>query len=95
MIRQRKVAENNKYKETEGINSVQSSLKFRSLWVTLYIPRKTYRINVKLELLSFRFSVSTRFRFRRVFIIQYTPRQIGLLVTLLGEFSSYNIPLDK
>ena len=41
MIHQRKknfiVAENYEYKETDSKNSVQSSLKSNSLWVTLYV----------------------------------------------------------
>ena len=33
----KKVANNQKYKETDNINVVQSSLKSHPLWVTLYI----------------------------------------------------------
>ena len=41
------VAGNRNYKETDSINSVQSSLKSHPLWVTLYIFRE-YRGTHKL-----------------------------------------------
>ena len=42
MIWQRKkfiVAENNKFKETDKLNSVQSSLRYHPSWVTLFYSK--------------------------------------------------------
>ena len=38
------VAGNHEYRETDGINSEQSSLKSHSLWVTLYVLRVSQAI---------------------------------------------------
>ena len=52
---------NHEFKETEGINSVQSSLKSHSLWVTLYI---NYTLFWFAKLKSFeKFSLSTSEKF--------------------------------